>query len=318
MAQLPHNNMPFTPCNDADDSSTDDNKPLSSTVKSPMKKETSREKIARLQRELKADRKKLAKAESTVSAQSTSYETYKAKMESTVANLNATVTDINGKIQIFKFMAETATDAAKTASKLVDNTSAKVIEHNNSVIRGLQKKNDTQATKLAAAHDVLHNYQRLKHEQDTWVSEKKALLRLNTNLQKSKTAQEAILAEQTTIKFQHKLELANVALETKKVALQQTRQKQQNAEKNNNATLENKMKFTEFHFRQRDRHKDKDVERRETVKDKKTKEVQERIQVTGADMVRVNMLNGGAFPPASQMLLVSNTVHYYALTVTMH
>ena len=65
------------------------------------------------------------------------------------------------------------------------------------------------------------------------------------------------------------------------------------------------MKYTQFHFEQRDAHKDKEVERRETVKVKKTKDVQERIQATGTDMVRVNMLNGGAFPGAAQMLLVS-------------
>ena len=159
MAQLPPNNMPLTQLDDTDTSCSDDYKPLSTTVISTTKKETTRQQIARLKRELKADRKKLVHAETIVKAQSSSYESYKNKMESSVDSLKATVADSNGKIECLTFMAETATAAAKTASQLVDDTSSTVISHNKDIIRNLQKKNDAQATKLAAAKDVAHSYQ---------------------------------------------------------------------------------------------------------------------------------------------------------------
>ena len=145
MAQPPHNNMPLALLDDSDDSSSEDNLPLSATVRSPMKNETTRQQIARLKRELKSDRKKLVFAESTVRAQSKSFETYKTTMEATVQGLRETVRDYNGQLTSLTFREKTATDAAITASKLVDNTSAQVIDSNCSIIRGLRKTNNAQA-----------------------------------------------------------------------------------------------------------------------------------------------------------------------------
>jgi hypothetical protein len=68
--------------------------------------------------------------------------------------------------------------------------------------------------------------------------------------------------------------------------------------------MANNMKYTEFHFQQRDAHKEKDLERKETVKAKNTQGVRERIYNTSSDMVRLNMLNAGSFPEASQLRLV--------------
>ena len=315
MAQPPHNNMPLTEHEDTEDSSSEDNKPLSTTVKSSTKKETSRQQIARLKREQKSDRKKLVFAETTVRAQGTSYESYKNSMEATVEALKRNVSDCNGQIDSLSFKEKMATDAAITASKLVDNTSAQVIDSNCSIIRGLRKANNAQAVKLLAANTVAQNYQRLKEEQETWGAEKKLLLKLNTALNKTKATQDAIVAEQTQLKAKHRLEIANVALETKRVSLQQTLLKQQNAEKSSNNNMANKMKYTEFHFQQRDAHKEKDLERKETVKDRQKQNVRDRIQSTSSDMTRLNMLNGGAFPPASSMRLVS--VHQQSVSVSI-
>ena len=158
MAQLPPNNMPFTQLEDTDGTSSDDNKPLSSTVKSCARTETSRKKIARLTRELKEERRNLTAAELVMKAQSTSYESYKLKMELEVDTLRATLAENNGKIECLTFMAEAATATAKTASQLVDDSSSRVIATNKDIIRDLRKKNVAQATKLLAANDTAHNY----------------------------------------------------------------------------------------------------------------------------------------------------------------
>jgi hypothetical protein len=91
------------------------------------------------------------------------------------------------------------------------------------------------------------------------------------------------------------------------VALAQGKQIKVNLEAKNKEALQQRKEFQTWTYAQRGLQKEQELQRKEEIKEKKSKKVAERLQVDSSDMLRTNRINGGAFPnPGLTLQEVSN------------
>jgi hypothetical protein len=70
-----------------------------------------------------------------------------------------------------------------------------------------------------------------------------------------------------------------------------------NLEAKNKEALQQRKEFQTWTYTQRGPQKEKELQRKEEIKEKKSKKVAEQLQVVSSDMlVRINRINGGVFP----------------------
>jgi hypothetical protein len=100
--------------------------------------------------------------------------------------------------------------------------------------------------------------------------------------------------------------MAEIALKGKEVLLAQGQQRKLNLEAKSKEILQQRKDFQSWTYEQRGLQKEKDLQRKEEIKEKKTKKVADRLQIVSGEMLRTNRLNGGAFPtPALRLEEVS-------------
>jgi hypothetical protein len=69
-----------------------------------------------------------------------------------------------------------------------------------------------------------------------------------------------------------------------------------NLEAKNKEAVQQRKEFQTWTYAQRGLQKEKELQRKEKIEEKKNKKVAERLQVISSDMLRTNRISGGAFP----------------------
>jgi hypothetical protein len=137
---------------------------------------------------------------------------------------------------------------------------------------------------------------RLKAELEAFLKEKSAWTKEKKRVSKSNPSFEKKLDRQTTAKHALQQKMAEIALDRKRLGLEQSKQRQINAEDKQKTITEGKNELVRFNHKKSDKSKMADLKRKEDTKAKKLKTHAERIQVVSSDTLGTSRLNGGSFP----------------------
>jgi hypothetical protein len=255
------------------------------------------EELVRLKLELTDDRKKRDRYEVYVKGLVAKFELCKRKLESSEATRIADGKKHKGEISASKIKEKAALDAASTSSKLVDvatkeviGTKAKKIIDMRKQINDLQKEIKNGKTLQGKADRLKAEVDALVDERAAWKAEKKTLSSSNKSLTKQANLQ-------LDARYKHQQRMAELNLEVKQVALEQSKQKKKQSEDRTVENFNAKKAFHTWNYEQREKQKEKELQRKEDVKEKKARKVADRLQIVSSDMLRsTNRINGGTFP----------------------
>jgi hypothetical protein len=250
----------------------------------------------RLQKQFSDERKKTARAEGRADAAQKNVKKLKILLESCNAAGVGACKKLKGEIAGLKIKEKFARDAQLTSSKIVDDARKQIIGSKANCIRDLRKEifdlkkevNETKALKGKVDRlkaDILH----LVQEKNAWVTTRSSISKEVNSLRKK-------INDQVLAKYAHQQKMAEIALKGKEILLAQEKQRRLNLEAKNKAILEQRKEFQTWTYEQRGLRKEKDLQRKEEIKEKKTKKVADRLQIVLGEMLRTNRLNGGALP----------------------
>jgi hypothetical protein len=195
-----------------------------------------------------------------------------------------------------KLKETAAVTAASTSSKILDDASEEVIISKSKCIRDLRKQVAEQLKAISNGKALQGKVDRLKAELEAFLKEKSAWTKEKKRVSKSNLSLEKKLDRQTTAKCAHHQKMAEIALDGKRVGLEQSKQRQVNTDDKQKTIMEGEKDLVRFNHKKRDKSKIADLKRKEDAKAKKLKTHAERIQVMSSDMLRTSRLNGGSFP----------------------
>jgi hypothetical protein len=104
---------------------------------------------------------------------------------------------------------------------------------------------------------------RLKAELEAFVKEKSAWTKEKKRVSKSNLSLEKKLDRQMTAKHAHQQKMAEIALERKRVGLEESKQRQVNADNKQKTITEGKKELVGFNHKKRDKSKIPDLKRKE-------------------------------------------------------
>jgi hypothetical protein len=242
-----------------------------------------------LQQQLTDERKKRVRAERAIAK-------LKTKLEKSEATRVACGIKLRGEISGLKLKETAAVTAASTSSKILGDASKEVISTKSECIRDLRKQISEQLKAISDGKALQGKVDRLKAEVEGFVVEKTLWTKEKKSITKSNESLEKKLDLQITAKFAHQQKMAEIALDGKRVGLEQSKQRLINTEDKHNTILEGKKELARFNHKKRDESKIADQNRKEEAKSKKAKAHADRIQVVSSEMLRSSRLNGGSFP----------------------
>jgi hypothetical protein len=249
-----------------------------------------------LKQQLTDERKKRVRAERAAAGLKTKLQTSevaRARLEATRA---ASCKKLRGEISLLKLKETAAVTAASTSSKILDDASKEVIVSKSKCIRDLRKQVAEQLKTISNGKALQGKVDRLKAELEAIVKEKSAWTKEKNRVSKSNLSLEKMLDRQTTAKHAHQQKMAEIALDGKRLGLEQSKQRQAHADDKQKTITEGKKELVRFNHKKRDKSKIADLKRKDDAKAKKLKTHAERIQAASSDMLRTSRLNGGSFP----------------------
>jgi hypothetical protein len=249
-----------------------------------------------LKQQLTDERKKRVRAERAAAGLKTKLQTSEVARARLEATSVASCKKLRGEISLLKLKETAAVIAASNSWKILDDASEEVIISKSKCIRDLRKQVAEQLETIANGKALQGKVDRLKAELEAFVKEKSAWTKEKKRVSKSNLSLEKTLDRQTTAKHAHQQKMAEIALDGKPVGLEQSKQRQVNADNKQKTITEGKKELVRFNHKKRDKSKIADLKRKEDAKAKKLKTHAERIQVVSSDMLRTSRLNGGSFP----------------------
>jgi hypothetical protein len=250
-----------------------------------------------LKQQLTDERKKRVRAERAAAGLKTKLQTSEVARARLEATRVASCKKLRGEISPLKLKETAAVTAASTSSKILDHASKEVISSKSECIRDLRKQIAEQLKMISNGKALQQGkVDRLKAKLEAFVKEKSAWTKEKKRVSKSNLSLEKNLDRQTTAKYAHQQKMAEIALDGKRVGLEQSKQCQVNADDKQKTIIEGKKELVRFNHKKRDKSKIADLKRKEDEKAKKLKTHAERIQVVSSDMLRTSRLNGGSFP----------------------
>jgi hypothetical protein len=249
-----------------------------------------------LKQQLTEERKKRVRAERAAAELKTKLQTSEVARARLEATRVASCKKLRGEISLLKLKETAAVTAASTSSKILDDASKEVIVSKSKCIRDLRKQVAEQLKTISNGKALQAKVDRLKAELEAFVKEKSAWTKEKKRVSKSNLSLEKKLDRQTTAKHAHQQKMAEIALDGKRLGLEQSKQRQVHADDKQKTIMEGKKELVRFNHKKRDKSKIADLKRKEDAKAKKLKTHAERIQVVSSDMLRTSRLNGGSFP----------------------
>jgi hypothetical protein len=253
-------------------------------------------KTVHLEQLLTIEIKKSALSQIRAAAAAKTIKSLKGRLQSSDASHIAAIKRLKGHIAGLKIREKSALEAASTSSKIVDDATKEVIGNKAGCIRDLRKEIVSLQKQIRDGSGLERQVSRLNSDIIALVKEKSELKTLHQNATKEVKLLNKKVNDQTDAKYAHQQKMAEIALEGKQVTLAQGRQKKLNLEAKNQKVLQQRKEFQTWTYAQRGLQKEKELLRKEELKDKKSKKVAERLQVVSSDMLRTNRINGGAFP----------------------
>jgi hypothetical protein len=249
-----------------------------------------------LQQKLTDERKKRFRAERATAGLKTKLETSEAARVRLKATREASNKKLRGDISVLKLKESAAVTAASNSSRILGHASKEAISSKSKCIRDLRKQILEQVKVISTVKALQAKIDRLQAEVQGLNVEKSLWTKEKKNISKSNQSLEKKLDMQMTAKFAHQLKMAEIALDGKRLGLEQTKQRQINLEDRQKTVLEGKKELARFSFKKRDESKIADQQRKEDAKSKKAKTHADRLQVVSSEMLRNTRLNGGSFP----------------------
>ena len=156
---------------------------------------------------------------------------YRKKLESSEATRVAMTTKHKGVVDGLKIKEKLALAAATTSSKVVDTATKQTILSKTDRIREMRKELQEQSKQLREGKYAQEKVLKLTNELDSlirekgdWTKKQSALIRTNKTLEKK-------VDDQVGAKYSHLQKMAEFAMKTKQIALDQTVQKQSHVAK---------------------------------------------------------------------------------------
>jgi hypothetical protein len=301
----PRNNNPTvdkspTSDEDTDEETQDDGLPNGSSDRSG----TNEQETVRLLEKLTAERKKRYALKQSVKR-------LRERIQTCNATRLATAKKLKGQLDGMKIKEQSAVDAASTSSKIVDDATKEAIGTKSERIRDQRKEISDLKKQVNNSKALQEKVDRLKADVNALITEKNAWKKERQALSRDVKSLKTKVSDQAGAKYAHQQKMAEIALEGKHVVLEQGKQKQANLEARNRDEIENKKEYKTWTIEQGEIQKDNAIKRKDAAKDKKTKQVADRLQVVSSDMLRTNQqkINGGAFPsPGTSLQEVSNFI----------
>jgi hypothetical protein len=289
MAQPPNNNPPVGGSPKMDVGTHEEPEDDVTVLGSPNGLGTNEQKLVRLQVKLTDERKKRLLADARVESAQKKVKRLTDDLQSANANHRAATKKLRADIQGLKTKEKSVLNAVSTSTKLVDGTKA-------DCIRGLRKQISDLLKEVKDGKALRGKVDRLNADVNMLVQEKSAWTKDKQNITRESKVLKKKVDDQMSAKFAHLQRMAELTLKGKEVVLAQGKQKHENSELKNREALEQKKAYASWTMEQRAISKQKDLDRKEETKEKKTQKVAERLQVVSSDMLRTNRINGGTFP----------------------
>jgi hypothetical protein len=174
-----------------------------------------------LKQQLTDERKKRVRAERATAGLKTKLQTSEVARARLEATRVASCKKLRGEISPLKLKETAAVAAASTSSKNLDDASKEVIVSKSKCIPDLRKQVAEQLNTISNGKALQGKVDRLKAELEALVKEKSAWTKEKKRVSKSNQ-----LDGQTTAKCAHQQKMAEIALNGKRVGLEQSKQRQ--------------------------------------------------------------------------------------------
>jgi hypothetical protein len=212
-----------------------------------------------------------------------------------------------------------ALEAASTSSKIVDDATKEAIGTKANCIRDMRKEILHLKKQVRDNKGLERQVSRLNSDIVALVKEKSEWKSLHQNVTKEVKLLNKKVNDQTDAKYAHQQKMAEIALKGKQATLTQGQQNILHLEAKNKEALQQRKEFQTWTYAQRGLQKDKELQRKEEIKEKKSKKVAERLQVVSSDMLRTNRINRAAFPnPGLSLQIICLDVEIICLTFFFH
>jgi hypothetical protein len=249
----------------------------------------------RLQKQLTDERKKTARAEGRTDEAQKNVQKLKILLESCNATRVGECMKLKGKIAELKIKERLAKGAKLTSFKIVDDVKKQIIGSNANCIQELRKEIYDLQKQVKETKALEGKVDRLKADILRLVQEKNTWVTTHSSISKEVNSLRKIIYDQVLAKYAHQQKMAKIALKGKEVLLAQGQQRKLNLEAKNKEILEQRKEFQTWTYEQRGLQKEKDLQRKEEIKDKKTKKVANHLQIVSGECFVRTGSTGGCF-----------------------